>query len=401
MAISSANFGTLNKAISAYTDEAYTRAKKLVSTAIMGTDASINATGEDFIGQVRFYKPLGNYAVGGASSTEDVAGSASTVVNVASQDENYGGTTNISTDVQTYIKTVRTHGANEYLVQEVLSKQDGISKIARDFSETRAEDEDQAVRAIVAGVRGSELLIADAASTFTEATSVYQDYWAGNAVDADSSKGFGYVAVKSLTSDLIGTGTNIDTLVDNSTAGLTAGNRVRHLIRAMGAWADYVPDFVYLVVGPETYLDIKVANIVDEERVTDGNVAFETILSGQIRLVVSRSYSTAVAGDAIESITGATAVTGLKTSYMMLPGVMYMADVSVANPVAIDRNESVGSGSGRTTAWYRWGYVMHPRGYTFAGTQTAFATNATFGAAASWTRKSDILNLGILPIFHK
>jgi len=399
MAISSAAFGTLNKAISAYTDEAYTRAKKLVSTAIMGTDASINANGEDFIGQVRFYKPLGAYAVGGANANPDVAGAAATTVNVASQDENYGATTNISTDVQTYIKTVRTHGANEYLVQEVISKQDGLAKIARDFSETRAEDEDQALRAVISGVRGAEIVTADAIGGFAAATSKYEDYWAGNAVDADPTKGFGYVAVKALDSSLVGTGTNIDTLVDNSTAGLTPGNRVRHLIKAMGAWADYVPDFVYLVVGPETYLDIKVANIVDDERVTDGNVAFETILSGQIRLVVSRAYSAGVAGT-FESISGVTAAT-VKTSYMMLPGTMYMADVAVPNPVAIDRNESVGSGSGRTTAWYRWGYVMHPRGYTFAGAQAAFATNAVLGAAASWTRKSDILNLGILPIFHK
>jgi hypothetical protein len=85
---------------------------------------------------------------------------------------------------------------------------------------------------------------------------------------------------------------------------------------------------------------------------------------------------------------------------MMLPGSVYRADMSVANPVAIERNEAVGSGSGRTTAWYRWGYVMHPRGYHFSGTTTAFASNATLAAGASWTRTSGILNLGILPIIH-
>ena len=88
---------------------------------------------------------------------------------------------------------------------------------------------------------------------------------------------------------------------------------------------------------------------------------------------------------------------------MLLPGAMHMSSVSVPNPVAIDRNEGVGSGSGRTTAWYRWGYVMHPRGYSFAGTQTAFASNASYtGSAATpaWERKVDLLNLGILPIFH-
>jgi hypothetical protein len=52
MAISSSAFGTLNKAISAYSDEMYTRAKKIVSTQLVGMDANINANGEDFIGQV-------------------------------------------------------------------------------------------------------------------------------------------------------------------------------------------------------------------------------------------------------------------------------------------------------------------------------------------------------------
>jgi hypothetical protein len=393
MAISSTAFGTLNKAISAYTDEAYTRAKKLVSTGIMGSDASINPNGEDFIGQIRFYKPLGSYAVGGTTNEgQSIAGGAATTVNVASQDENYGATTNISTSVETYIKTVRTHGANEYLLQEFISKQDGMAKIARDFSETRAEDEDQALRACLTGIRGSELAVGNALQAAVTAKTLYSQVFAGNAVDGDPAKAFGYVAAAA---DTIGTGSGLEKLVDISQA--IPGKRVEHIIRAMGAWADYAPSFVYLVVGPETYLDIKVANLVDDERVTDGNVSFETILSGQVRIIVSRSFSAVTAATNVALGSNSTSP---KTSYMMLPGSMFMSQVSVPNPVAMDRNENVGSGSGRTTAWYRWGYVMHPRGYTFAGTQTAFATNAVLGAAASWTRQASILNLGILPIFH-
>jgi hypothetical protein len=39
-------------------------------------------------------------------------------------------------------------------------------------------------------------------------------------------------------------------------------------------------------------------------------------------------------------------------------------------------------------------------GYDWAGATSAFATNANFAAAASYARKMDALNLGILPIFH-
>jgi len=393
MAISSSAFGTLNKAISAYSDEMYTRAKKIVSTQVIGTDAQINANGEDYIGQVRFYKPLGAYAAGGTNAAEDITGSANAVVNVATQDGNHGGTTNISTEVQTYIKTVRTHGANEYLVQSVISGESGLAKIARDFAETRAEDEDQSLRSCLAGVMNTELKTANDLAGGT-----YSAMFAGNAVDGDETKAFGYVASSS---DTVGTGTSIEGLVDLTAA--SPGRRVEHLIRAMGAWADYTPDFVYLVVSPEVYLDVKVANLVDDERITDGNISFETLLGGVIRVIVSRNFGQGLGTVTHAALSGSTASSAIKVSYMMLPGSVFMESMDVPNPVAMDRNESVGSGSGRTTAWYRWGYVMHARGYSFTGTQTAFASNATYAgtpAAPAWSRKVGLLNLGILPIFH-
>ena len=394
MAISSSAFSTLNKAISAYTDEMYTRAKKLVGTELVGSDAQIKADGEDFIGQVRFHKPLGNYAVGATGgSSEDVAGSSNAVVNVASQDEDYGKTTNISTEVQTYIKTVRTHGANEYMIQSIISGEAGLEKIARDFSETRAEDEDQALRACLSGVMNAELKTAN-----DLAPTLYSDAFAGNSVDADPAKAFAYVAASS---DTIGTGSSLEGLVDLSQA--SPGRRVEHIIRAMGAWSDYAPDFVYMVVSPEVYLDIKVANLVDDERVTDGNISFETLLGGVVRVIVSRNFGASMGAITHAALSGTTEITSAKTSFMMLPSSVFMSPVSVPNPVAVDRNENVGMGAGRTTAWYRWGYVMHPRGYSFGGTDTAFATNAALAGSAAtpaWVRKADLLNLGILPIFH-
>ena len=401
MAIKSTDFETLNKVISGYTDEEYTRAKKLTSTAIVGSDAQINTSGEDFIGQVRFYKPLGAYLEGATGGTESqsVSGSANAVVNIATQNEDYGRTTNISTETNTYIKTVRTHGANEYLVQSVISQESGIGKIARDFSETRAEDEDQSIRAILQGVVASESGMAAPTGTPT-----IRDFWQGNQPDSvDNSNRFGYIAAAGTFLDKVPAAYNasnnaLQPLIGTSRAIGSAATNINHLIMAMGAWSDYNPPFVYLVVSPGTYLAIKSNNIIDTERVTDGNITFETILSGTIRLIVTRSVGQEVTGAASGIFTGSTGK--VKTSYMILPGSVYESSLSVPNPVAVDRNESVGAGSGRTTAWYRWGYVMHPRGYSFTGTQTAFASGATYKAAASWERTSDILNLGILPIFH-
>lgn len=58
MAITNTDFQSVALAISAYADEAYTTAKKLNSTGIVGQRPDINADGESFIGQFRWYKPL-------------------------------------------------------------------------------------------------------------------------------------------------------------------------------------------------------------------------------------------------------------------------------------------------------------------------------------------------------
>jgi hypothetical protein len=79
---------------------------------------------------------------------------------------------------------------------------------------------------------------------------------------------------------------------------------------------------------------------------------------------------------------------------------MAYAPVSVPTPVEVDRNAASYTGGGSTNVWYRYGMIYHPMGYDWSGSTSAFATNSSYAAAASWTRKMDHLNLGILPIFH-
>jgi hypothetical protein len=94
MAITNTDFQNVALAISAYSDEAYTTEKKLNSTGIVGQRSDINADGESFVGQFRYYKPL------------------SANVNVASLSSATAGTyTNVTTDIANYVKTVRTFGA--------------------------------------------------------------------------------------------------------------------------------------------------------------------------------------------------------------------------------------------------------------------------------------------------
>jgi hypothetical protein len=99
-----------------------------------------------------------------------------------------------------------------------------------------------------------------------------------------------------------------------------------------------------------------------------------------------------------------------------------MEALTIDEDVEIDRDASTYFGGGSTQIWYRWGYVCHPAGYNWAGSQDKFPSDAEYqyvvesgtpgplDAAAvalpatttgTFVRKTDsVLSLGILPVFH-
>jgi len=370
MAITNTDFQNIALAISAYSDEAYTNAKKLNSTGIVAADQNINPTGESFIGQFRWYKPL------------------SANVNVASLSSATDGTyTTIATDVADYVKTLRTFGAEQVNMQEVVSKQDGLAKIARDFAEVRAQDEHDALLSVLKGVSLYETTLGDAGGTGNGGIIDFD-------TDADASATGFFVDVNAAgLHGAAATGASDERKLFDSTAiGAARGER---LFRSIGAaFKDHEPDFMYLVTSPEQMAEMRAANLVDDTPVTDGNLTFNTIFAGKFRLILTRANQmiSAAAGD----LNGQSD----KCTFVIKPGSVAAANIGLPTPVEVDRNAASYTGGGSTNVWYRWGYVMHPMGYDWAGATTAFATNANYAAAASWGRKMDSLNLGILPIFH-
>jgi hypothetical protein len=115
-------------------------------------------------------------------------------------------------------------------------------------------------------------------------------------------------------------------------------------------------------------------------------------------------------------------ITGVFTTFVIRAGSLLATPLSVPDDVEIDRNASSFKGGGSTTLWYRWGYIYHPTGYSWAGPETEFVSNAGFRAARDadtasaaitdagiaiatakgvWERKAtSVLSLGILPVFH-
>ena len=375
MATLHGSFQNIARAISAYSDQEYTDAVRIAGSALVGTDARINGNAEDFYGSIRWDKTLGDLSYDGTGTNK-------TQINQATETSTEGVVTNMATDIAEYIKTYRTMGANQYNVTSVITQRDGaIAKVARDFGVTRARDADASLISVFKGVITAELKLADDGATAGQ-----------NSADTlDDARGF-FVDLNNLTGAATPGTTGTAKLVDTSKTG---GKAAAGIFQASAyGYADLEPDFMYLVIQPSVFLDLKTSNLIDEDHVVDGNINFNTILSGAYRLIVTRSSF----GDHATAARVNTKST--KTSLLVLPGAISMSAVSVTNPVAFDRDESVGGGAGLQELWYRWGNVYHPRGYSWTGAKTAFASNGNFEASGAWTRKETVGNLGILPIFH-
>lgn len=361
--ISDTLFKPVAIAISAYSDELYTNARKLSSTGIIGTDARISTDSESFTGQMRWYKPLAPN------------------INIASLSNAANGTyTDLSTEIADYIKTVRTLGTQQVNLQEVVTKQDGLQKMARDFTELRGQDEHDAILATLKGVAAAEVALgggivsydtnADAAST-------------GFFVDLNAAGLFGTAAIDGATQRK---------LVDVSAQGAARGER---LFKAIGAaFKDYEPDFMYMITSPEILAELRAANLVDTTVITDGNLTFQTIFGGKFRLLLTR----AAQGDLSTSPNVNDRST--KTTLICKPSAISFKNMPLPVPVEVQRNAESYTGGGSTNVWYRYGFIVHPLGYDWNGATNVFASNTAYGTAGSWARKMGYLNLGILPIFH-
>lgn len=379
----------LQEAIGAYSDEAYTNAKKLSGTGIVSGNPEIQTNTETFIGQMRWFKPM-NPTINIASLTDATDGTGSTY----------------SSDYLTYIKTVRTHGATKVNMQSVVTQEDGLAKIGRDFGEHKAQDEHDAILAVLRGVALSEVI--NGAAAGSGATGLGGQTF--NNDPTDKKYGF-YVD--------LGAAKNV---VDATTT-VQGAARAEGFLRAFGmAFKDYEPEYAYLVTSPETMASLRSANLVDQDRVTEGNVNFSTIFGGKFRLIQTRAnqgFSTAELGF-INAGAGVDIV-GTKTSFIVLPGSVAMESLTVPDSVEIERKAAAYKGGGSTSVWYRWGYIAHPAGYNWAGAQDAFPDNASYGkvveagtpkllsaataglanTTGTWVRKTNsALSLGILPVFH-
>jgi hypothetical protein len=362
MAITATDFQNIELAISAYADEAYTDAKRLVSTELVGSSNMIDVNGESYIGQMRSYDPI-NATINTPSLTVATDGSF----------------TNISTSLYTYIKGAGSFGVDQVNLQKLISQQDGLLKVARDFAQVKAREQHEILMAVLKGVAGAEAAVGGGIATFGDVANPAKGFF----VDINALGQFGAAAT--------GAGDERK-LIDATSTGAARGAR---LFKAVGmAFGDYEPDYMYMITSPEMMADLREANLVDETMIEDGNLTFQTIFGGKFRLLLTRSAQGNVASSANVNDRST------KTTFIVKPRALSFSPIPIEMDVEIDRNASSYYGGGNTEVWYRWAHIMHPMGYSWAGSTTAFANQTSYGAAASWSRVADPLNLPILPIFH-
>ena len=438
-AASAGGYQNIARAISAYGQQAFTDAVRLAGTDLVGGSVTLGGSqivseSEDFYGTIRWDKAADDVAY--LNTGTSISGSK-TRINIATETATEGEFSEFEMDVLEYIKTYRTHGAEDFLVTQVLTRRGGaIQKIGENFGRTRAQDADMALVSVLKGVIGAEVRrakgvgVTDALRTEDSGAFGIRE---GNMLP--ETGGFYYDVNYRMAQGAAGTGTLI---APKATGGSTKGAGAITFEEVLKAqtygFSDVEVPFMYLIVDPRTYLEIQLANLLDEDHVTDGNVQFRTVLGGAYRLMVTRTslgdfatpastISTANGYGHGSNVTAARAAINsgsTRTSVLARPDSVAFVPMGVNRPVAFDRDESTGRGAGRDEMWMRWGFVMHPYGYTWSGYKGAFArnddlgasvTDAVFGGNSSnknrgysgeqnWQRKEAPGNLRVLPIFH-
>lgn len=378
----------LQSSLNAMADEAYTNAKRINTSGIIGGATGIDVNTETFTGQLKWLKPL------------------NPLVNVVSlTDPSPGLRTNFGSERSTYVKTLRSHGHEQVNQARLVSGQESLAKIARDFAETRADDENKALLAVLNGVAISEILTG--AGTASGVSGL-----GGQTFENDPTNGaYGFYV------DL-----GSSRLVEPASTVNQGAARCTALLRAVGCgFKDYEPDYLYLTCTPELLADLRSANLVDETKIAEGNVEFETLFGGKFRLLRTRANMGFTTAQLAKLNTGSGVdIVGTKTAFLIRPGSVAFQELAPEMPVEMTRTASSYKGGGSADIWYRWGYVLAPQCYDWVGPDKEFVTDdqyrsvkvgntvstvltaATMAGATGVFRRasSSALSLGIMPVFH-
>lgn len=360
--ITSGDFNNIAKAISAYAQAERADAALLTSTALVGSDARITDSGEGYTGTLRWL----DYSLPTSTNKQ----------NETNTDKNIN-LLGISNKSAVYIKNVDHVAAQEISIQRITSKVDGLSYLGAQFAKARATREDTQLRSVLNGCLASMTKTAAVGQTPSAALSV------GTSDAAEVVNNFTYYTG----SDAQGAVNPLFTLESTPNNRSTFFDVLFDALSAVKG--EFEEPFYYLVISSATYNTLRKQNVLDTAPVVDGNFNFNTILGGKLRLVINNQ------------ILMGGLDTKLKVSFIVKPGAFHYSEVAQVNPTALERDELAGNGGGAVTILSRWGNIMHPKGFTWAGDATAFPANSTIVNKDSWTvTASNVNEMGLFPILH-
>ncbi|WP_313392042.1 hypothetical protein [Sphingobium yanoikuyae] len=129
------------------------------------------------------------------------------------------------------------------------------------------------------------------------------------------------------------------------------------------------------------YLDLQLANVIDNVPASQTDVSFRTIGNGRFKLAVDDRFGNNLVGLGNSMFHFGTAPQSRKS-------------------VAVQSVEDAGNGSGQETIWFRWKTIVHPMGFNYNGTFAAKGgpSFAELNAANAYTLASEAKKLPLVII---
>ena len=350
--IVSTDFNNIAKTISAYAQAERADASLLVSTALVGSDARITDAGENFTGTLRwldFVDPTTSHKQNETLANENI------------------NLLDVSNKSAVYVKNIDHVAAQEMSIQKLISKVDGLAYLGAQFASVRARREDAQLRNILNGI-SDKIFGTTTIGTSDAATKVGTfGFYTGSDASDNPNPLFALETNSNKRSAFF------DTLFDAMTE----------------IKGEFEEPFYYLVIDTATYNLMRKQNVLDVAPVVDGNFTFNSIMGGKLRLIINNQ------------VLSANLPAGLKVSYLAKAGAFHYSEIAQVNPTAVERNELAGNGGGAVTILSRWGNIMHPKGYSWAGSATAYPANTDLADGSNWTvHATNVNQTGIFPIFH-
>jgi len=316
----------------------FNQPRSLFGTGMVVDNQTIPARSETFIGQLS-WRDHHDIVINTGSITNPAAGDTS------SEHEQFGD----------YVKRLATYGRSHIVAGDIIRTQDNFLSLTANINEAQEKDHNAALLAQLKGISITEAIKGVTGAGGQTFTNDVLDPNYGFYVDLGANQ-----LIAKRASDRAGGAWLADPLVEVISK----------------AWKDYESPYMYFMSDLGTITALRQANLIQDDKVRDGQIDLETFYNGKFRIALSRARMGLSEGE-INKINTAAAtgreIVGKKVSYLVLPGSFSWRSQPYSIPFEIESAASSYKGAGSRQLWARWAYVLHPYAYNWRGAKERFA----------------------------